>query len=355
MVANDAYSILMERHGYPDSERYRRVLEYLMTPEQVNIAAELPAPLEELANKLQMPVEAISKELDELYAKGVVFPRNFQTREGYRFARGVMQLHDASQCSLDTDPVREVKLFELWEDFCRAEWYPDLAAGVGEGKWVLTRVLPAYRAIKDIPGILPCEDVREILKVADPLSICVCTCRQRTGATDHTCEKSGVANCFQFGRGGEYAIDRGSGRQLSYEEALAIIDAAEEEGLVHEMPNSTRMTANVMCNCCRDCCFLWVAMDEQGVHTGKRWVKSRFEARVDWDLCNGCQDCLERCQFDAIEMVNPEGSKKFKAIVDPEKCWGCGVCVLTCAPNALSMTVVRPPEHIPDPAAKAAP
>ena len=114
------------------------------------------------------------------------------------------------------------------------------------------------------------------------------------------------------------------------------------------------MTANVMCNCCRDCCFLWVAMDEHGVHTGKRWVKSRFEARVDWDLCNGCQDCMERCPFDAIEMVKPEGSNKYKAIVDPEKCWGCGVCVLTCAPNALSMALVRPPEHIPEPAAKAA-
>ncbi|MDY6893365.1 MAG: ion transporter, partial [Chloroflexota bacterium] len=39
----------------------------------------------------------ISRELNDLYDKGVVFPRNFQTREGYRFARNVMQLHDASQ------------------------------------------------------------------------------------------------------------------------------------------------------------------------------------------------------------------------------------------------------------------
>jgi len=349
MAEKDAYSILMERHGYPNSERYRRVLEYLMTPEQAKIAVELPAPPEELADKLQMSVEALNRELDELYTKGVVFPRNFQTREGYRFGRGVMQLHDASQCSLKTDPARERKLFELWDDFCRAEWYADLAGGVGRGEWVLTRVVPAYLAIKDIPGILPSEDIRGLLKAATPISICVCTCRQRVGAVHHSCEKSGAENCFQLGRGAEYAINRGSGRQLSYEEALAIVDAAEEDGLVHEWPNnSTKMTANVMCNCCRDCCFLWDAMDEHGVHVSKRWAKSRFEATVDWELCNGCQDCVERCQFEAIEMIKPEGSKKFKALVDPEKCWGCGVCVLSCDPGALSMAVVRPPEHIPE-------
>ena len=347
MAEKDAYSALMERHGYPDSERYRRIMEYLMTPEQARIAAELPAPPEELANKLQMPVATVNRELDELYTKGVVFPRNFQTREGYRFARHVMQLHDASQSSLKTDPVRERRLFELWEDFCHAEWYPDMAGEIARREIPLTRVVSAYRAIKDLPGILACEDMREILKAAPLIAVCACSCRQRAGAVADGCEKSGVANCFQFGRGAEYAISRGSGRQLSYEEALAIIDAAEEDGLVHELPNLTTMTTNVMCSCCRDCCVIWVPLDEHGVHISKRWAKSRFEARVDWDLCNGCQDCVERCLFDAIEMVKPEGSKKYKAIVDSEKCWGCGVCVVGCAPGALSMAVVRPPEHIP--------
>ena len=152
MADKDAYSALMERHGYPDSERYRRIMEYLMTPEQATIAAELPAPPEELANKLQMPVETVNRELDELYTKGVVFPRNFQTREGYRFARRVMQLHDASQSSIKTDPARERRLFELWQDFCYAELYPDTAGEMARQETPSLRVVPAYRAIKDIGG-----------------------------------------------------------------------------------------------------------------------------------------------------------------------------------------------------------
>ena len=347
MAEKDAYSKLMERHGYPNSERYRRIMEYLMTPQQARIAEELPAPLEKLAPKLQLPVRTIESELDQLYIKGVVFPRNFQTREGYRFARSVGQFHDATQSSIKTDPLRERSLFELWEDFCHAEWYPDTAAEMARRQIPNLRVVPAYQAIKDIPGILPCEDIREILKAAPLIAVCVCSCRQREGAMGHPCNRSGAENCIQLARGAEYVINRGSGRRLSYEEALAMMDADEEDGLVHQWVNSTAKVINTMCSCCRDCCIMRVPLDEHGVHVGKVWAKSRFEARVDWDLCNGCQDCVERCLFDAIEMVKPEDSKKYKAMVDAEKCWGCGVCVLGCAAGALSMALVRPPEHIP--------
>jgi len=101
------------------------------------------------------------------------------------------------------------------------------------------------------------------------------------------------------------------------------------------------------CNCCRDCCMIYVPMDMVGVSIGKVWGKSRYQAEVDQDDCTGCQDCVERCLFDAIDMVKPEGSKKLKAVIDPEKCWGCGVCVVGCEPKALSLTLVRPVEHIP--------
>ena len=49
-------------------------------------------------------------------------------------------------------------------------------------------------------------------------------------------------------------------------------------------------------------------------------------------------------------MIKPEGakSKKLKTKVDPEACYGCGVCVVGCDKiNALSMKLVRPPDHIP--------
>ena len=42
------------------------------------------------------------------------------------------------------------------------------------------------------------------------------------------------------------------------------------------------------------------------------------------------------------------GSKKLKAAINNEHCLGCGVCVITCPKNALTLELVRPPEHIPN-------
>jgi NAD-dependent dihydropyrimidine dehydrogenase PreA subunit len=46
-------------------------------------------------------------------------------------------------------------------------------------------------------------------------------------------------------------------------------------------------------------------------------------------------------------MEKVAGSKKRKATINADKCFGCGVCVLTCEPKALTLKLVRPPEHIP--------
>ena len=73
----------------------------------------------------------------------------------------------------------------------------------------------------------------------------------------------------------------------------------------------------------------------------------RYRAVSDWELCNGCQTCIDRCHFNAIEMTKSPDSKKLKASVDKDVCMGCSLCVLTCEQDALTMELVRPPEHIP--------
>jgi ferredoxin len=68
---------------------------------------------------------------------------------------------------------------------------------------------------------------------------------------------------------------------------------------------------------------------------------------LDQKLCNGCQNCVERCSFDAIKMVKVPGSKKMKAELITEECMGCGVCVVGCPQKVLTFELIRPPEHIP--------
>jgi len=158
--------------------------------------------------------------------------------------------------------------------------------------------------------------------------------------------------CIQFGRGADYVVTRGSGKEISLEVALELNDIIEENGLLHKWANSAVMTGpRLSCQCCRDCCMMYVPIDQAGLPISTIWEKSRYQAYVNLDDCTGCQVCVDRCLFDAIEMVRPEGSKKYKAVINAENCFGCGACVVGCEPGAIKMKAVRPPEHIPAPAA----
>lgn len=341
----DAYRVLAEAHGLGDSERYRRILEFLMTPKQAEIATYLPASFEDLAQKSGLSVEEMKKEIDDLFRKGVVIPRDFHTLEGARFCRTIEQLHDATQSDQKTEEIygeRAPQLWELWEDFARNEWHPKRAQTIKGRELPNWRVVPAYKAIENIPGITPYDDVREILKANSPVATVPCSCRRQVKKTDVA-----VNTCVQFGRSAEYAIVRGSGWELDYEGALRTIDEAEESAEVHQWANWRTLSFGLMCNCEREACVNFRTALEGGIPIDKLMAKSRFEAVVEQELCTGCQVCIDRCNFDAIEMVKPTGSKKYKAVIDPEKCWGCGLCVIKCDPGALSFKVVRPLEHIP--------
>ena len=93
---------------------------------------------------------------------------------------------------------------------------------------------------------------------------------------------------------------------------------------------------SVMCNCYIDCCIIFDAGLRFGT-IGRTLEKSRFRAEIDPEACTGCQDCVERCFFDAVEMKKHPTEKKLKAAVDPEKCFGCGLCTVVCDPGAITM------------------
>jgi Pyruvate/2-oxoacid:ferredoxin oxidoreductase delta subunit len=351
MAPADAYAVLAERHGYPKSARYLKILEFLMTPQQARIAADLPSAPEEIAQRHGIPLPMVKAELETLFLKGVVFPKDFKTLEFPRFARSVYQLHDASQSILDLDAKlynedSKKEFYRLWEDFCEEEWYPDRLKEMAKAPRPPLRVVAAYRAIKDIPGIEPYDDMREIIKAQETMALCSCTCRKRRTLLGMACEHTHDANCFQFNRGAEYAIARGSGRNLTQEQMVKLLDETEEDGLVHTWRNDRSMSMPVFCSCCIDCCMVWHPIDTHHGNIGWYWAKSRFQAQIDDSHCTGCQTCVDRCMFNAIEMVKVPGSKKLKAKIDPEKCFGCGVCAIKCEHDALILRMVRTPEHI---------
>ncbi len=53
---------------------------------------------------------------------------------------------------------------------------------------------------------------------------------------------------------------------------------------------------------------------------------------VDSGKCKGCEDCIEKCEHEAIFMSGN------KAVIDKKKCGGCGDCAKECGHDAIQET-----------------
>jgi Na+-translocating ferredoxin:NAD+ oxidoreductase RNF subunit RnfB len=170
-----------------------------------------------------------------------------------------------------------------------------------------------------------------------------CPCRR----INRNCERP-LWVCLHFGWNIiEYEVGRGGRmKALNVKDAIAASDLAETSGLIHLTPVNAATIPGVVCNCCNDCCGVLVGAIKANAVKAE-YNPSRFRATVDTKTCSGCQVCIERCPFGAIEMVQVSGSKKLKARVNPDICMGCGVCVLTCDSKAMTLELVRPVEFIP--------
>jgi ferredoxin len=133
--------------------------------------------------------------------------------------------------------------------------------------------------------------------------------------------------CLGFGSIAQTVLEGGNGRAIDRSEALAIIRANQEDGLVLQ-PSNTEESAFI-CSCCGCCCGM-LQLHRSLPRPADFW-SSNFFAVVDPSLCNGCGICQRRCQVDAVVVARP----KQPAEVDTTRCLGCGQCVDACPQQAI--------------------
>jgi Pyruvate/2-oxoacid:ferredoxin oxidoreductase delta subunit len=330
MAEQNPYQELSKLLGASGSKIIPRIIEAIADEQECKIlmAAFPAATVSELSEKTGIPREEIQDMVGPMFLKGLLFSSKKQGEPRYYRVKTVPQFHDSS--ILWKGATKE--FHNLWKEYMDKEWREF-------GKVVETflpkpvvRIIPVGATIESQAKVLAFEDVREILNQARTLAVTPCTCR----VIDGKCGKP-VEVCIQVNRAADYALQRGTGRALTREEALQLLHLAEKEGLVHIADNRQNVD-HVICNCCRDCCMNWRLPNPH-----KFVAPSRFQALVNAEECLGCQACLDRCFFGAIAM---EGDDP-KARIDSEKCVGCGVCTIVCPTEAIALKEVRPPETIP--------
>lgn len=348
----ETYSIYKElagRIGMPDSLFVPKMLAMLTNEEQAIILKQLPArSIEEIATKLNLDLERLEKNIRELYEKGLVF---YRQKGGLRHFYSITELKDATPSNPKYDSILREDFFDLWD-----EWFDSAEARDVIKKLIsqenqthpLMRVIPKWRAIKDVSGVLPCDDVRELLRPHEnELAVNNCSCRRIS--RKRTSPALPDELCIVTGAVAKYCMDRGSGRKINYLEALEIIDRLDGFGLIHTSYNAKPLV-RLLGNCGPYCIiFRW-----SPPHTILECAKTRFQAVVDpskciGDECSSQRQCVHQCLFAApnFTIISTITGKRY-AVIEPEKCWGCGNCVVNCPTGAISMKAVRPPEFIPD-------
>jgi ferredoxin len=322
--------------GFPKSENLARIFEILYDEEddlKVIKAAYKPRTIAELVERTELPEERVRAIVKRLMSRGALGHKLGHPELIKRFA-GMIQLRDASV--LHPDAPQE--LFELWEKLLSDE-LPEVVAKVGNiSVSPITRIIPIESTVEVQNTILDPDSVRKIFEEADLISVMPCACRTmaRKVGRGKDCPAPADSVCMQTNAFAETAIREGVGIEISKEEALRRLELAEQAGLVHQVRNNIKKDMFV-CNCCSCCCTGLYLVNQIGFLQGI--AKSRFQIKLDAELCSGCGTCEDRCQFHAITVEDV-------ASIDTERCFGCGNCALTCPEGALHLEEVRPLEYI---------
>jgi ferredoxin len=306
-----------------------RLLARLATPEEAALASLLgreSEPFEVIAARAGMEPDAARRRLVEMAKRGLVWVSKGGGKLKFRLAAFVYGLWEAQVERLDHDIVH------LFEAYMRDGG----AKGIMGPEPGIHRVLPAHGAVKS-ERILPYEDVRALMEGAQTFHVQDCICRkERDIAGDRPCSFP-LHNCMGFSSAPRKPVDG----DITRVEAVALLDEAERQGLVHCVSNfKTGMF--YVCNCCGCCCGVLRGVTEFGL--AHSVAAAAYRAVVDAGACTGCGICAERCQVKAI--VVHDGV----AVVDAVRCIGCGLCVTGCAPEAVRLErlpdaeVVEPPE-----------
>lgn len=188
-----------------------------------------------------------------------------------------------------------------------------LAAGnipVGSGPM---RVIPIEASIDGETRNASYEEVSKYLNDNDVFSLSDCACRTSREAMNEGCGHLKEDICIQMGHAAEYYIKTGRGREISRDDAIEVIKKAEENGLMHSIPNLDGSgKTHAICNCCGCGCFA-MRLAEQWQNPDM--VRSNYTVKIDKEKCVACGECVEVCPTNAVKL----GQKLCSLNPTPEK------------------------------------
>jgi Na+-translocating ferredoxin:NAD+ oxidoreductase subunit B len=301
-----------------------RILRRLFSPEEAELAQFLtfrPESAEEIAARILRKAEELGPQLEAMARKGLIFRHRKGLQVRYMAAQFVVGIWEYHVNDLDPELIKDLN-----------EYLPYFFEQISKLKTPQLRTIPISRALPSEQQIMAYEKAREIVMEQDEIAVAPCICRKERQIMGEGCGRP-LEACLVFGAGAQYYVENGLGRAIDQQEALRILEEAEQSGLVLQ-PSNSQKAVNI-CTCCGCCCQ--ILKNLKRLPNPAEHVASNYFARVAQDSCTGCGVCLDRCPMEAIELADT-------ALVQRSKCIGCGLCVSTCPGEAIKL-VAKPEDE----------
>ncbi|MDX9787428.1 MAG: 4Fe-4S binding protein [Desulfobacterales bacterium] len=311
--------------GYPatPSGVEIKILKKLFTPDQAELAVKLKVEAESvphIAARTGMDEKALSEKLETMVKNGLIFRQFDGETPKYRAVHFIVGILEFQVNRMDKE------FAELFEQFL-----PFLVMNKPTMLSDQLRVVPVNNAFNANSKIATYNRIRELIRDDDLIGVAQCVCRQEQKLLGNECRHPSET-CLTFGTFARFYLDNGNARKITKNEALQILDRAEENGLVLEASNTQKL--EYICCCCS--CHCGVLKNIAQLPNPADFVTSYYQAVIDSDVCIGCGECLEICPMKA-----PYQDEADQYRVSKERCIGCGLCVPKCAVEAISMKLKK--------------
>lgn len=296
------------REAIPYGPEYY-ALEPILDPYQAKVALQLEFRkklcAQEVATTLNEPLEKVKEALDYIAWAGVAFVNTIDGVDVYWqdiFVPGHLEMINNNK-----------ELVEKYPQVAEAFYYfgskrGPAAAGIMPIGGGPMRVLPIERAINGDSRHASYEELSVHLNAATVFSVSDCSCRTSREAMGEGCGHLKEEMCIQLDHAAEYYIKTGRGKAITREEAFDIIKRAEDNGLMHSIPNlDTPGHTHAICNCCGCGCY---AMRLANEFVNNDIVRSNYKSVVDESKCVACGECVDVCPTNALRLGQKLCSKE---------------------------------------------
>ena len=279
----------------------------VLTDEEAELAVKLgvrkPKTLAEIVKLSGLEEKKCEALLEEMSRKGLLEynwenPKHEKQYVLPMYVPGCAEFFNMNANILDSNP----EMGTFFEHMSRlplekiTPFVPEGGAGIG------MHVIPVEKAIEMENESVDLEHISHWLnKYEGKYAASPCSCRRSRLTHGEGCADDPEGWCIAVGDMADYVVEtQKDGRYLDKAEALEILKAAEDNGVVHQITNidgANKIFA--ICNCNVNVCY---ALRTSQLFNTPNMSRSAYVAKVEKANCVACGKCVEFCPAGAVKL-----------------------------------------------------